>query len=179
MLTKYLIVLFLFVGVNIFPQSDSSIVKRNITNDLVGDNRLMNFVSDNPVSKENSFLNDYREYVILRMNKKPVPLCNANFCPIEYHLFADSLQRFTANTNDASVEKIVNGRRYLNKNYYRLLVMFKLEYKILFESLRKLDSVNFDSLKIITQGYDYICRAKKLNYLIKRIMNSQIILRSS
>ena len=53
------------------------------------------------------------------------------------------------------LEKIVNGRRYLNKDYYRWLVTFKLEYKILFESLHKMDAVHFDSLKIITQGYDY------------------------
>ncbi len=124
-------------------------------NDLVGENRLMSFVSNKPVDEQDKFLDDYREYVVLRENHKPVPLCNANFCPIEYHLFIDSMPRFLSNTDMREVDKIVNGRRYLNKNYYRLLVMFKLEYKILFESLRKLDSIHFDSLKIITQGYDY------------------------
>ncbi len=124
-------------------------------NDIVGDNGITHFVTNQPISMNSSFLNDYKEYVILRMNGQPVPLCNAGFCPIEYHLFQDSMPEYVSNVDTAMVHEIVNGRRYLTKNFYRWLVTFKLEYKLLFESIHKLDSVHFKSLKIITQGYDY------------------------
>lgn len=124
-------------------------------NDILEARRLMKLISDKPIDNDAPFLKDYKDYVVLRQNNKPVPMCNASFCPIEYHSFKDSLLHYTSNIDTETLEKIVTGRRYLNKNFYRLLVMFKLEYKILFESLRKLDSLHFDSLKIITQGYDY------------------------
>jgi len=124
-------------------------------NDLVEEKRLTKLVSKEPISKDDPFVNDYREYVILRQNNKAVPLCNANFCPAEYHAYADSMPGFEANINAETLEKIVNGRRYLNDNFYRWLVSFKLEYKILFESLHKIDSPHFHNIKIITQGYDY------------------------
>jgi hypothetical protein len=57
--------------------------------------------------------------------------------------------------NQETLAHIVNGRRYLNKSYYRWLVSLKLEYKMFLESLKKLDKDHFKSLKIITQGYDY------------------------
>lgn len=124
-------------------------------NDLLEDERLIKLISDEPFKKEDPFLSNFRDYVVLRQNNQAVPMCNANFCPIEYHLFKDSIAHYTSSIDTETLEKIVNGRRYLNKNFYRWLVTFKLEYKILFESLRKLDSDHFDSLKIITQGYDY------------------------
>ncbi len=124
-------------------------------NDLLDEERLLNLISKEPIDEDAPFLKDYREYVVLRQNNKPVPMCNASYCPIEYHTFQDSLATFTSNIDGKNLEKIVNGRRYINKNFYRFLVTFKLEYKILFESLRKIDSVHFDSLKIITQGHDY------------------------
>jgi len=124
-------------------------------NDMVENKRLMKLVSNNPIEKDSPFLIDYHNYVVLRQNSKPVPMCNATFCPIEYHSYKDSLTSYTSNLDSEILKKIVNGRRYLKKNYYRFLVTFKLEYKILFEAIRKMDSVRFDSLKIITQGYDY------------------------
>lgn len=124
-------------------------------NDIVGDQGVTHFVTKKPLAKRAPFLQDYREYVVLRQNHQPVPMCNAGFCPIEYHLFTDSMPHFLKTINGATLDKIVNGRRYINKNFYRWLVTFKLEYKILFESLRQIDSVHFRSLKIITQGYDY------------------------
>ena len=124
-------------------------------NDIVGDDGIIHFVSNQPIDDTTSFLQDYREYVVLRLNHQPVPMCNAGFCPIEYHLFTDSMKRYTSNIDTATVNKIVNGRRYITKNFFRWLVTFKLEYKLLFESIHKLNPVHFKSLKIITQGYDY------------------------
>ncbi len=124
-------------------------------NDLLENERLTTLISGSPIPEDSPFLNDYREYVVLRQNNQPVPMCNAGFCPIQYQAFEDSMPVYTAHLDAALLNKIVNGRRYLNKDFYRFLVSFKLEYKILFESLRKMDSVHFDSLKIITQGYDY------------------------
>jgi len=124
-------------------------------NDIVGDDGITHFVTGKPINDTASFLQDYREYVVLRLNHQPVPMCNSGFCPIEYHLFKDSMGEYTGNIDTAMVNKIVNGRRYITKNFFRWLVTFKLEYKLLFESIHKLDPIHFKSLKIITQGYDY------------------------
>ena len=121
---------------------------------------------------ESPFLNDYREYVVLRQNNKPVPMCNASFCPIEYHSYQDDMPGFISNIDIATLEKIVTGRRYINKNFYSFLVSFKLEYKILFESIRKMDSVHFDSLKIITQGYDYAIPNSSKKFGIRLFMQN-------
>ena len=141
-------------------------------NDIVGDQGITNFVSKHPIDKHNSFLKDYREYVVLRQNKQPVPLCNAGFCPIEYHLFTDSMDSFISHIDTANLNKIVNGRRYINKNFYRWLVTFKLEYKLLFASLRQLDSVHFNKLKIITQGYDYAIPSTEKKFGIRLLMEN-------
>ncbi len=124
-------------------------------NDIVDNDGITHFVTNQPIASNSSFLKDYKEYVILRLNHKPVPMCTSGFCPIEYHLFQDSIQSYSDNIDTATVNKIVNGRRYLTKNFFRWLVTFKLEDKLLFESIHKLDSVHFKTLKIITQGYDY------------------------
>ncbi len=59
-----------------------------------------------------------------------------------------------------------------------MLVTFKLEYKILFESLRKMASVHFDSLKIITQGYDYAIpsSSKKLFWENEKWLDKPLIM---
>lgn len=124
-------------------------------NDLLEEKRIKKHISDQAIPKDSKFLKDYRDYVILRQNKKAVPLCNANFCPIDYHHFKNEMPMLVSHVDTATLNMIVNGRRYLNKKYYRFLVAFKLEYKILFESLKKMDSLHFSHLKIITQGYDY------------------------
>jgi len=124
-------------------------------NDILGDNRLASFVNYNPIDSNSEFLVNYRNYVILRSNSKPVPMCNATFCPTEYHDYKNIMPELNKNVDGKAVNQIVNGRRYLNKGYYRWLVSLKLEYKILFESLKKLDEERFKSLMIITQGYDY------------------------
>jgi len=124
-------------------------------NDMLQNHRLMNFLSQTPIPEDNSFLEDYREYVILRQNSIPVAMCKADFCPPGYQAYADSMNRYKNNIDTALLEQIVNGRRYINKYYYTWLVSLKLEYKILFETLRKTNFSHFDSLKIITQGYDY------------------------
>jgi len=141
-------------------------------NDLLEESRLTRLISDKPIPKNSKFLSDYREYVILRQNNKPVPLCNANFCPIEYHNFESEMPFLTSNVDTSTLNMIVNGRRYLNKKYYRLLVAFKLEYKILFESLNKMDSIHFDSLKIITQGYDYSIPNSKRKFGVRMFIEN-------
>lgn len=146
-------------------------------NDMLENKRLMKLISKAPISIDSPFLNDYRDYVVLRQNSMPVAMCNANFCPIEYHLFKDSMAIYKSNLDSAMLEKIVNGRRYLNKNFYRFLVIFKLEYKILFESIRKMDSVHFDSLKIITQGYDYAVPNARRKFGIRTFIKNGVWLK--
>lgn len=141
-------------------------------NDMVGENRLSKMIVNKPISKDLPFLEDYREYVVLRQNHKAVPMCNASFCPIEYHSYADSMAVYTSNIDSTNLAKIVNGRRYIHKNFYRWLVTFKLEYKILFESLRKIDPTHFDSLKIITQGYDYAIPNSRKKFGIRLFMEN-------
>lgn len=141
-------------------------------NDLLQDKRLMTMVTNKPVPTDASFLKDYREYVVLRQNHKPVPMCTANFCPIDYHLYRDSIVEFQSVVDMDQVNKITNGRRYLTDNFYRWLVSFKLEYKILFESLRKIDSSHFNSLKIITQGYDNAIPSSSSKFGIRLFMKN-------
>ncbi len=124
-------------------------------NDLVQDDRLLNYISAVPIEKTSTCLVDYKNYVILRMNNRPVPLCKVDYCPIEYHQYKDSIPLYQDHLDTVLINRIVNGRRYLNDKFYQKLVSIKLEYKILFESLRKSGPAHFDSLKIITQGYDY------------------------
>lgn len=120
-------------------------------NDLVQDGRLANYISETPIEKTSPFLSDYKDYVILRMSNRPVPLCKVDYCPIEYHQYEDSIPLYQHDLDTLLINRIVNGRRYLNDKYYQKLVSIKLEYKILFESLRKSGPAHFDSLKIITQ----------------------------
>ncbi len=124
-------------------------------NDILGDNRLASFVNSQPIDSKSEFLNNYKNYVVLRYNSKPVPMCNASYCPAEYHTYKDNMTELNNNVDSLMVKQIVNGRRYINKSYYRWLVSLKLEYKVLFESIKKLDEERFNSLMIITQGYDY------------------------
>lgn len=123
-------------------------------NDMVGDFRFSNFIHLKPIPADDKELTGYRNYVIYRMLNKDVSLCKyQNEDPIHIHNEDSLIKYYQLDT--ALVSKIVTGKRYLNKNFYRMLVVIKLEYKLLFESLRKIDSERFLSLKIITQGYDY------------------------
>ncbi|MFK5879201.1 MAG: hypothetical protein QM478_06860 [Flavobacteriaceae bacterium] len=124
-------------------------------NDILDEQNIKSFVNIDPIDKNDEFLNNYRKYVILRRNSKPIPMCNSSYCPIEYHDYEDEMQSLNKNVNQENLEHIINGRRYLNKNYYRWLVSLKLEYKMLITSLKKIDPEHFKKLMIITQGYDY------------------------
>ncbi len=124
-------------------------------NDMLQDNGLKRFVRNKPIDVNDPFLEDYKTYLVLRMSNRPVPLCKANFCPPEYHAYENSLNTLISKLDTTVIDKIVNGRRYINKDFYKFLVSLKLEYKILFETLHKINPSHFDSLKIITQGYDY------------------------
>jgi len=121
-------------------------------NDLVGDHRLSSFISDYPLNEADPYLKDYRHYVSLRMQKKSVSVAVL------------SNGKYLQNTNEGMalvpvdttlLSQIVIGRRYLNKNFFRWQATIKLQYKMLFESLRKVSPARFNSIKIITQGYDY------------------------
>ena len=138
-------------------------------NDIVGDQGITHFVTSKPINQKAVFLENYRKYVILRYNHQAVPMCNGSFCPIEYHTFEDSMRRFESRMDTASLNKIVLGRRYVSKNYYRWLVTFKLEYKLLLASLSQLDSLHFDLLKIITQGYDYVIPSSRKDFGMRLI----------
>lgn len=60
-------------------------------------------------------------------------------------------------------EKFESGIKYLNKEFFGLLKVFKLQYKLLFQNLK--DNTNkFSNLKIITQGYDYPIPSYKLGF---------------
>ncbi len=124
-------------------------------NDILGDDRLASFVNYTPIEVDAEFLVNYRNYVILRYNSKPVPMCNASCCPIEYHDYKDVIPELNSKMDSLTLAQIVNGRRYIDKGFYRWLVTLKLEYKMLLESIKKIDEERFSSLMIITQGYDY------------------------
>jgi len=124
-------------------------------NDILDENRLVTFINAEPIKKDDEFLNYYKRYVILRFNDKPVPMCNSSYCPKEYHNYDNKIERLNNEVDQETVTHIINGRRYLNKSFFRWLVSLKLEYKLFLTSLKKLDPEHFKSLKIITQGYDY------------------------
>jgi len=141
-------------------------------NDLVGDYRLSNFILLNPLSANEPFLKNYRNYVILRMMNKPVSICNSESCNIDNPALRDSISFYKTKIDTNLLNQIVTGRRFVNQNFYRFMVTLKLEYKMLFESLRKVDPDRFESVKIITQGYDYVIPSYKKNFGIKMFMNN-------
>jgi len=141
-------------------------------NDMLENKRLTNFISNTPIDTGDFFLKDYRDYVILRENGKAVPLCTSDYCPPVYRELGDSIALFSKYVDNRKIDKIVNGRRYLNKNFYRFLVTTKLEYKILFESIKKIDPQHFDSIRIITQGYDNAIPSSKRKLGIRLFMKN-------
>jgi len=141
-------------------------------NDLVGDSRLSGLIRLTPKDKDDPFLQHFRDYVILRMMHKSVPMCNEFYCPIDYQAYGDSMDYYRQKIDTSLVNQIVTGRRYLNKNFYRWTVTTKLEYKILFESLRKVDTNRFKSVKIITQGYDYAIPSFHKRFGLRMLMDN-------
>jgi len=141
-------------------------------NDLVGDYRLSNFILLKPLSSDEPFSNNYRNYILLRMLNKPVSICSSEFCNFNNPNFGDSIAFYKPKIDTALLEQIVIGRKYLNKNFYRFMATLKLEYKMLFESLRKVDPERFDSIKIITQGYDYAIPSYKKGFGIRMFMDN-------
>ncbi len=141
-------------------------------NDILDENRLKIFINTDPLKKDDEFLKNYRKYVILRFNHKPVPMCTSDFCPIEYYSYENKMEELSNQINQETVDHIVNGRRYLNKNFYRWLVSLKLEYKLFLTSLKKLDKEHFKSLKIITQGYDYSIPNSKKHFGVSMLLEN-------
>lgn len=141
-------------------------------NDMVGDYRLSNFIRLDPLSANDSSLKNFRKYVLLRMMNKQVSICNSQTYNPDNPIFRDSISNYNTKVDTALLSQIVIGRRFLNKNFYRFLATVKIEYKMLFESLRKVDVVRFDSIKIITQGYDYPIPSFKKAFGIRLFMNN-------
>lgn len=139
-------------------------------NDMVGDYRLSNFLLLHPLSQNDLFLKSYRNYVLLRLMNKPVSMCSTNQCNIGDSAIYDSVPYYYRQVDTTLLNQIVTGRRYLNKNFYRFLVTLKLEYKMVFESLRKINPAQFKSLKIITQGYDYAIPSYHKRFGIRMFM---------
>ncbi|OQX78252.1 MAG: hypothetical protein B6D64_07140 [Bacteroidetes bacterium 4484_276] len=146
-------------------------------NDMVGDYRLSNFIRLDPLPTDDPLLKNYRNYVLLRMINKPVSICSSEACSFSISAYKDSIPNYRTKIDTTLLEQIVRGRRYLNENYYRFLVTIKLEYKILFESLRKINPDRFDSIKIITQGYDYAIPSYKKKFGIQMLMDNGVHLK--
>ena len=137
-------------------------------NDMLGDYRLSNFIRINPRPANDPILANYRNYVIARMLSKNISLCNYQTCKLDDIKYLEHRGKI----DTSIVNKIVTGKRFLNRNYYRMLIVVKLEYKLLFESLRKINPERFQSLKIITQGYDYAIPSYKRKFGIQLLMNN-------
>jgi len=97
-------------------------------NDLVGGRRLAILV-DLP-----SKIEEFEEFNAIRDHH------------VEYYV--DKL------TDGKMKKKFKRGSQFLNKEFYGLLKVFKLQYTLLFSGLNNSQS-KFPNLKIITQGYDY------------------------
>lgn len=59
--------------------------------------------------------------------------------------------------------KLEFSNECFNKEFYRLLKIFALQYKLLFESIKE-KTDKFENLKIITQGYDYAIPSTKKGF---------------
>ena len=59
--------------------------------------------------------------------------------------------------------KLSFAKRCFNKEFYSLMKLFKLQYKLLFEDI-KMETDKFNDMKIITQGYDYAIPSSSLGF---------------
>lgn len=94
-------------------------------NDLVGNRRLANLVKN-------------RSEVNLVLNENDELLSNA---------YQDQ------GIEESIARKLVVGRKFLNKDFWALLNIFRFQYYLIFKSIRS--NPRFKNMKIITQGYDY------------------------
>ncbi|TAL67847.1 MAG: hypothetical protein EPN82_13055 [Bacteroidetes bacterium] len=61
-------------------------------------------------------------------------------------------------------ERIQIGRKFLNKEFYSLLNLFRIQYSLVFKSIEL--SGKFSNMKIITQGYDFAIPSNNRNIFI-------------
>lgn len=146
-------------------------------NDMVSGQRLSNFIRLNPLPSDSGIMKNYRDYVLLRMNGYDASVCNTEACQTQIAQLLNSNDTIFKYADTALVNQIVYGKRYLNENYYRMLVTLKLEYKLLFEAMRKLDPEHFSSIKIITQGYDYAIPSFKRGFGIRLFIKNGVYLK--
>ncbi len=119
-------------------------------NDLVGTHRLAIMVDKKP-----NYRNKYIEYKQIQS---------------EHYHFKDA-----SNHTKSDKDKILNAQPYLNKEFYAILVVFKLQYKLLFSNLYKNSNKHKDIISI-TQGYDFAIPTPKRRlswpYLFQPFVNS-------
>jgi len=63
----------------------------------------------------------------------------------------------------------------LNIEFFALLRLFELQYKLLFESIKKKGAKKFKNLRIITHGYDYAIPSSKLGFGFLRPISNAIV----
>ena len=72
---------------------------------------------------------------------------------------------------DSIEEKIEFADKCFNTEFFALLNLFKLQYKLLFKSIEQ-NTDKFKNLRIITQGYDYAIPSSKIGFgFIRPITN--------
>lgn len=107
-------------------------------NDLVGDSRIATLIKKKTAIEPDDIV----------ANEKAAT--EKNIIATKYPHYSDKM-----------CDRIVEGRKYLSKDFYDLLSIFYLQYCLLFNNLKK--SKKFDSMKIITQGYDFAIPSRNKN----------------
>jgi len=135
-------------------------------NDFVGDSRLSNFINMNPTPKNTINSEKFKSYVLNKLDQ------NKKYKPFRKTKNQEFLSEIKPEIDTVLANDIVEGRRYLNKNFYRFLASLKIEYNMLFQSIKKIDPDKFDSVKIITQGYDYAIPSYKKTFGIRMFFDN-------
>ncbi len=68
---------------------------------------------------------------------------------------------------DTFKDRSAFGAKCLNKEFFALLNLFKMQYKLLFQSIKQKTN-KFENLRVITQGYDYAVPSSKKGWGIVR-----------
>ncbi|MEI6411884.1 MAG: hypothetical protein WCR52_21005 [Bacteroidota bacterium] len=111
------------------------------------------------LADETTYMENYRIWVKHRLTAKDTTqrILHVNFAqkPIPQNI-KDDMSRVPAGAYDnVLLEKIIKGRKYLNPNFYGFLKLLKFQYRYMHKTIESEDPIFYDSLLIITQGYDY------------------------
>ncbi len=66
--------------------------------------------------------------------------------------------------------RIVLGRKFLNKDFWALINVFRFQYALIFHNIET--SGKFPNMKIITQGYDYPIPSSNRSHIIRKFMRN-------